>query len=223
MIFSTLTLYCNDLEKQKQFFEEVLNLGVDKIEEGLVIKVGKTLLKFIKKPKSDPYHYCFLIPSNKIEEAKKWLNPDFLVEENDLIIHHLPTWNAHNLYFYDGDGNLAEFIVHHDLNNESSLPFDESQILQLNEIGIATNNNLLHIKKLKELGLKLFRGDEERFAAMGNPQGLFILVNNKLKDNWFPTKIFPRSVPFRCQVKIDDQFWDIEYDGRELIIKKLQT
>jgi len=223
MFIKTLTLGCNDLVKQARFYEEVLKLKVTQTKDSIEVQAGLTRLKFIQQDKVAAYHYCFLIPSNKIAEAEAWINTALFADENEDIIFDLPSWNAHNIYFYDGDGNLAEFIVHYDLENTTTTPFDESQILQVCEIGIPSNDLQNIIPSLEKLELDLFRGSLDRFAAYGDPQGLFILVNNTVKKTWFPSEIFPQGVAFDAVVDSKDHRYNVNFDGKLLSVEESLT
>ena len=121
MKIKEILLFTNELPKQKFFYKNIL--GFDLLTETkneFSLQVGWTILKFKYSPEPYKYHYCFLIPSNKLEEAIIWLKKRLtIISTNDNPVHHFESWNAHASYFYDGAGNLAEFIVRHDLKNEN--------------------------------------------------------------------------------------------------------
>src|SRR5690606_4380100 len=106
------------------------------------VKIGWSILRFIKSIEPYLYHYCFLIPSNSLDKALAWMKERvgiIEIEDGENIVN-FEDWNAESFYFYDGSGNLAEFIVHHDLNNSIYQDFDISEVLGVNEIGIGTDD-----------------------------------------------------------------------------------
>jgi hypothetical protein len=127
------------------------------------------------------------------------------------------SWHAESVYFYDGSGNIAEFIVRYDLHNDTKTPFDVSQIISVNEIGMPSNNSEKLNQELEEkINSKFWKGDLKRFATNGSQNGLFLLVNNEFKKEWFPTTIFPKSAPFEAEVDIDNTCHKIEFKNQKL-------
>jgi hypothetical protein len=225
MKIKEILLFTNELPKQKKFFESVL--GFDLLEEAsyrFSIQVGWTKLVFQKSRENYKYHYCFLIPSNKLEEAIIWLSKktNLVKIEKERVIQYFENWNAHAIYFYDGAGNLAEFIVRHNLKNESQKNFDLSQILGVNEIGMPTND----IRKInqeieKDTGSNFWKGNKEIFGTNRTPEGLFLLVNNEIKKTWFPTEMFTQSSPFEISITVNQKNYFIKFKNQEIVkIKK---
>ena len=136
MKIKSITLLAKDLEAQKSFYRDTL--GIDLVEESsyaFTIRIGWSTLTFRKSNEKYIYHYCFLIPSNKLDEALEWFGArlDILpIEEK--YNYFFKNWNAKSFYFYDGDGHVAECIVRYDLDNPSPLPFGVSDLLCVNEI-----------------------------------------------------------------------------------------
>ncbi len=85
----------------------------------------------------------------KLEEAEKWLSSktSFIKYKNKNVID-FDNWNAKSLYFLDSTGNVLEFIARFDLENKSDKRFDASEILEISEIALVTNN-------VKEMAAKL--------------------------------------------------------------------
>ena len=189
MKIKELTLFTSNFKAQIEFYSEVLELDiVSKNKNSYTFKVGNSLLKFVKSKTSKPYHFAFNIPSNKEIEAKDWLKERVSLlpfEEKEII--NFEDWNAKALYFYDTDDNIVEFIARKNLNLESDSPFTSKSILNISEIALASTN----IKETAAIlnsfkSIKKYSGDFERFCALGNEEGLFIIVNPTLKK-WFPT------------------------------------
>ncbi len=222
MKIKSLTLFTNKLSNQKDFYTKTLGfelLGNEK--DGFTIQVGFTKLKFKRSEEDFKYHYCFLIPSNKLNKSIRWLQDrlKLIYIERDRVIQNFKRWNADSVYFYDGAGNLAEFIVRYDLQNESEGAFDLSQILCVNEIGMPTNDVAKINAALEEkLNSKFWKGDLERFGTNGSQNGLFLLVNNELKKTWFPTEVITQSSPFEAIVEVNENRFDINFVKQEMKI-----
>lgn len=207
MRIKKLKLFTHKLESEKQFYSETL--GFELIEEtstSFTLKIGWSELTFVKSEQHHIYHYCFLIPSNKLNEALDWMEKrvSIVVSEEGTKTHRFETWNADAFYFYDASGNIVEFIVRYDLNNESDADFSISDVLCVNEIGMPTNDVEKSNGELQEqFGTKLWKGDLKRFATNGNQEGLFLLPNYELKDFWFPTSVKIRREPFEIHFEND--------------------
>ncbi|MFT6747597.1 MAG: catechol-2,3-dioxygenase, partial [Glaciecola sp.] len=171
MKFRKLSLYTNNLESEFQFYANTL--GFEVVESGptrFSVKVGWSQLSFAKSESEHKYHYCFLIPSNQLDQALDWVEKrtEVIIIEKNKKIQNFKTWNADSFYFNDASGNLAEFIVRHDLNNSNSSSFDLPMALGINEIGMPTtdisntNNQLV-----TEIDSKFWKGDYERFGTNG--------------------------------------------------------
>ncbi|HFA51175.1 MAG TPA: glyoxalase [Bacteroidetes bacterium] len=220
MKIKEITLFTNKIESQKIFYGNVLGFEIlRENENGFSVQVGYSVLSFKKSKKNHKYHYCFLIPSNKLDESIVWLNErlEIIKIEGDRITQYFESWNAKSVYFYDGAGNVAEFIVRYDLKNEQKDEFNLSQILCVNEIGMPTKNvGKINSELEQQLGSKFWKGNLKRFATNGTQNGLFLLVNNGLKKNWFPTDLETESAPFDATVIVDGNYHKIEFKKGEL-------
>jgi hypothetical protein len=146
----------------------------------------------------------FLIPANKLIQAMEWMEKriEIVDIEKGRKTQRFESWNADSFYFYDASGNIAEFIVRHDLNNARNSDFSSSDVLCVNEIGMPTNDvektdNLLH----DNFGTEFWKGDLKRFGTNGSQEGLFLLPNYTVKDKWFPTSIPVKPAPFEAVIK----------------------
>lgn len=183
----------NNISKTIAFYTQNLGFKIlDHDSTSVSFQIGSSILKFIENRNFDSiYHLAFNIPENKLDEAIKWCKNrvDLIPIENESVITRFESWNANAVYFYDNNGNLLEFIARHDLNNSQSEPFETKSILNISEIGI------VHEKPL-ELGQNLINqhqlnffsknANSEFFAAIGNDEGLLIIV--KPNRNWYPTQ-----------------------------------
>ena len=228
MRIKSITLYTHKLTDQKIFYNQTLGFPIiEECDNSFMIQTGYSNLTFKRSDQVFHYHYCFLIPSNKIQEAINWLQQrlELVIDKEGRIIHRFESWNAHAIYFWDGSGNLAEFIIRHDLNNETDQPFDRSQILNFNEIGMPTSGKVQQLNSQLEtiLNSKFWKGDLERFATNGTQEGLFLLINNNIKKTWFPTSLETQSCPFEAVIEADEQFFNIAFKNQELEINHLTS
>ncbi len=199
-----LTLYTNKLSKQKEFYVEVLGFNLlEEKENKITMQIGNTKLTFKYTERDYKYHYCFLIPSNKLKEAVKWLKKRLKIIkiEEKFETQFFESWNAESVYFYDGTGNVVEFIVRYDLENEVNEEFTNAAVISVNEIGAPSKTIEKHDKQLENwMHSKLWKGNYERFACNGTQEGLFLLVNNIEKTKWFPTEVKTESSPFKALI-----------------------
>ena len=190
MKISELTLYTTNLEDQKQFYTQVLELPLlSSDKESFMIKIGASLLKFTKAKTTNPAHFAINISSYKIQEALHWIQKRtqiLLCEGEDVA--DFSNWNAEALYFYDADRNIVEFIARKDIDSINTNPFSVTDLLSISEIGIVSADNKAIYEQLQAIRpIPIYDGSLERFCVLGNAEGLFILVNNT-KKKWFPTQ-----------------------------------
>ena len=189
MQIKEVILFTNNIQKQKQFYKTVLEF--EQIEDSLEkisFKAGKSVLTFQYKEDIKPSHVAFNIPSIAITDALIWLQKrtEVLDCEGEKIAD-FSNWKAKAIYFYDADNNIMEFIARERIEIESDFAFTPRAILSISEIAIATNNiETIYetINKIKPI--QNFDGDFTRFCALGNDEGLFIIVD-KNKKKWYPT------------------------------------
>ncbi len=201
MKIKELLLYTNDIKRQVDFYTKVLNLSIIEKSFGTVcFKVGDSTLTFKYRDKCTPYHVAFNIPSNKEIEALNWLKEKVEIipfEGNELI--DFKKWNAKSMYFYDADLNIIEFISRRDIEVISEEEFTSNSILSISEIGIGAKQ----IKKLYKIidsirPIDIFDGNFDKFCALGDHMGLFIIANLTSKS-WFPSndKIYQSDFQIR--------------------------
>ena len=193
-----LRLLGRKLEEQRQFYSDVLGLPIaeDSAHE-ITVQAGHSKITFAdEKPEyHNPfYHFCFLIPENKLESARVWLSKRWpVITVNGQQVMHFRSSNAHSIYFLDPAGNIGEFIAHHDLKNARSGEFTSDDILHVNEIGVVVDDVPKTVLAMKErMGISPFIPASNVFAPVGTRQGSFIVVK---KDRlWFPEQKSPAIV-----------------------------
>ncbi|UCD61428.1 MAG: VOC family protein [Flavobacteriaceae bacterium] len=189
MKIKELKIYTPNLPKQTDFYVDKIGLDlIEKTEFEARLQIGKSILVLIENDKFQPYHFAINIPSNKEEEALKWLKSRVtILKDGKNEIQDFDFWNAKAIYFYDMDNNIVELIARKNLKNESKELFSSKSFLEISEIGTPANDIEKTYKTLKSyVDIPIFDGGFERFCAIGDEVGLFICINKNIKD-WFPT------------------------------------
>ena len=189
MKIQELILNTNKLSEQIHFYNAILGLKIiHRDVDNCSFRVGASRLTFKYQNKFSPYHFAFNIHSNIELEALKWLKErvPILPFEGEEVVD-FKSWNARSVYFYDKDFNIVEFISRKNLKNYQEERFSSASILNISEVGIATTEIEKTYHDLNRIrSIKVFDGNFKRFCAIGNEEGMFILVNHKVK-RWFPT------------------------------------
>lgn len=219
MEIKKITLYTNQIEKQKQFYHH--NLGFTLIrenEELIELQIGKSILAFQYKQDCSPYHFAMNIPSFQEQEALAWLQKKtkILNDENENNIQDFDDWNAKAIYFYDPDNNIVEFIARKNLAYQTDRKFTAQSVKEISEIGIPTDKIAKHYDWLhQQFSLEIYSGTMHRFCAIGNEKGLFICIDKNIKK-WFPTNDDAHSSPFEITIKENEKIDRIAYSNDKL-------
>lgn len=190
-----LILETTRLEELKEFYSRVLNWPPADEEEGsFTLELQDTELEFRQhNGGQEPfYHFAINIPANKIEQAREWLKsrvPLLWLDDYQSDIAEFTNWNARSIYFIDPAGNIVELIARLDLDNEADEPFSQKQFISISEVGLVVPAADLEAKSeeiLDDFRLTWFskQPPQESFKAIGDDQGLFILVPER--RNWYP-------------------------------------
>ena len=208
MIIKQLTIYTNRLQEHTEFYQNLLGLTLtNKSENSVDFKIGHSILTLCKESSATPYHFAINIPSNKDIEALNWLRQRVEIlryNENELI--SFQNWNAKAIYFYDADKNIVELIARKNLKIETNEPFDQNQFLGISEIGLSVQSvadTYKEIRAIKEI--KIFDRYLDIFLAIGDEQGLFIIIDQN-KKRWFPCNDFAYTSNFKVTGDINMEF-----------------
>jgi len=198
MNITYLELLTSDLRVQYDFYFNLLDLPVELSSDTLKVQAGATKLVFTQADSdfAGAYHFAFNIPENQIHAAKDWIagRAPLLRDETGKDDFDSASWNSHSVYFKDAAGNILEFIARHNLSNAVADAFDSSQILNVSEIGLPSENVIAFAKNLcSTLGLSVFKQEPgEIFTPVGDDNGLFILP---VKDRiWYPNTGVPAKL-----------------------------
>ena len=208
-----LELLSADLEAQRDFYANVLELPVRVDEPILEVQAGRTRLFFTYTPEFDgAYHFAFNIPTNQFESAKRWISSrvPLLQDENGNDEFHSENWNSGSVYFKDPAGNVLEFIARHNLDNAVDGDFDRLHILNISEIGLPSEDVVgLATEICKRLDVSVYRQEpNESFTPVGDDNGLLIIP---VKDRiWIPNSGVPaKLLSVRVEGLLNGKEWEV--------------
>lgn len=212
-----------DLPAQRDFYADILELPVKLDSAVLEVKVGRTLLRFTQAPSEfkGAYHFAFNIPENQYQAAKKWLagRTSLLRDKTGKEDFESQSWVSTSLYFLDAAGNVLEFIARHNLQNATEGEFSSSQILNVSEIGLPSEDVIALANQLStQLGLPIFKQEpNETFTPVGDDEGLFILP---VKDRiWMPDSGVPaKLLPVKVWGEANGMEWEVRGVPYEIVL-----
>lgn len=190
MEISELRLKTHKLNSLRDFYAGTMEFSLlEDTDDHIVLDAGATRLMFEQDMSmAHYYHFAFNIPHNQFADAKAWLaqrTPLLTFEGEDEI--EWSAWDAQAVYFQDPAGNVGELIARRTLDNASDLPFSGQSIRRVSEIGLAVSDVPVTTELLvNRFDLPIYDGGGEIFCAMGDADGLLILV--KVGRPWFPTQ-----------------------------------
>jgi hypothetical protein len=203
MNIQKLELFTASLRVQEDFYSKTLRLPAKITPYGLLIRAGTTEILFKQAPSDfdGAYHFAFNIPENQYFAAKKWISSraPLLRDKTGKEDFNSQSWNSDSVYFLDAAGNVLEFIARHNLANAATSDFDRTQILNVSEIGLPSENVIRLAKELcAQLGIFVFKQEpNETFTPVGDDNGLLILpAANRIwmPDSGVPAKMLPLTV-----------------------------
>ena len=209
MQFTEVEIHVADAEETALFYER---MGAEVVKRGEVfaITIGDSVLTLIPSNKRWSYHLAFNIPFEQVEESVHWLQKYVAVQpfEGEEIVE-FPNWNARAVYFYDPAGNILELIGRKPFQEEGESPFTFQSILNISEVGWPVND--VDQAKL-QLPFPVYSQFGEYFAAMGDKEGLFIVVDAKEKK-WIPNDDQVEFSPCKVIATHQEHRWTIERRG----------
>lgn len=183
-----LNLPSTNLDAQEMLFRERLGFECKRTaHDRLTIKSGANRLHFTKSDTQYYFHYCFLIPPGCMDSTVAFLDErsfEPLLFNGERIVDFK---NGKAVYFYDADGNLAEFIERPSLGHPARSDFKISDVIRLNEIGLPAEEPIAFAKQLiddygiEPIGGGLFRDD---FVWCGDFEGVLLIP--QVGRNWIP-------------------------------------
>ncbi len=213
MLFKEIRLKTKHLSALHNFYKEILELNTSYSDENSIkVIAGESHLIFEETidPEDPFYHFAFNIPTNKFDDAFKWIQNkvDLLwLDDYKGYVADFVNWKAKSFYFKDPAGNILEMITRLELQDNVDETFSCRHIRSISEIGLvyeADDFDGSVQQLLKTFPIHYFNKQPPlpHFRAIGDDEGLFIIVP---KDRiWFATKtikskIFPMQIVFEVE------------------------
>lgn len=214
MNIEKIVLLTDKLEKQRDFYGNILELPVETFENHIIVKTGKSEVVFKRSNTPAYYHFAFNIPSNQINEALEWVEEraEILSNRGKKIVD-FKAWEAQAVYFHDPAGNVVELIARQPAKIESDQVFTADSLKYISEIGVAVRNVKYHFDHLNlRHNVPFYSGNTRDFCAAGDAEGLFILVLANSKY-WLPTELKAKQFPLTAYFKTTGGLKEYKYEG----------
>jgi len=222
MKIQQLCLYTSNIPRQYHFFKEELGMKIlNYSENSFEVACGYSILKFEYQENHVPAHYAFHIPDEQEEEALGWLEKVVpVLKYNDQEIVDFSNWKAKSIYFHDKDQNIVELISRRDFSKPQVGIFTAENIVGIAEIGLATSAIKPVFEKLSlTCGLQKYDGNFDKFCAIGEDSGLFIVVKEQEKE-WFPTKMKAKPSDFKLNFEHLKKNFQLEFVNGKVLISE---
>ena len=221
-----LKLYCANLDEQRFFYTKKFKFPVlEDTPDSITLAVGDSRLTFEEnRIHKSYYHFAINIPFGAVEKALRWAHKKVdILQYDDEAIQEFRAWNARAFYFLDPAGNVVELIGRKRFNDESPNTFNESNLLNISEVGVPVFEVSSAFKILKKAtGIKKFDCVSNMFCAAGDHEGLFILVDSAEKS-WFPTDDPARAFNLEVDFEVDGNDFNLTYLEGDLEIDDVKT
>lgn len=218
MKIKELTLLTNDLVETEIFYTNILQFAISsKSNNSISFLVGKSILTFTLniKPTQPIYHFAFLVPLDLMEDVRIKLSRkiDLIKPENNSEMVFFSKWKAKSFYFLDNNNNILECIAREDLAYYLDEGFTFSHIININEVGVASDSPLdLSEKLMIETGVSYFSKGPIRadFVALGTEEGLIVITD--CYRNWFPTQNLAEKHCVKVKIEINSYVHDVTFN-----------
>jgi hypothetical protein len=199
-------------DELRDFYVERLEFDAEDRDRGrdlVTVRIGSGILRF-SEADSDAapfYHFAFLVPGDRFEEAHRWL-----AERAQLLPHpktgnvilDFDNWNALACYCLDPVGNIVELIAHRGVSEtRTQQAFGGSALVGFSELGLVVPDKAASAAQLEqERGLHVWDGEvnhPQRLAFVGERARTFIL--SPIGRGWFPTDRPAEMHPLRVVVE----------------------
>src|SRR5438309_1446303 len=101
---------------------------------GDAILAGETRLRFDVEDGDAFYHFAFLVPGDRFDDALAWAR-----ERVELLgdVFDFEAWDARAVYFHDPAGSIVELIAHHGLEEDGRTGgFAAEELVGFSELGL---------------------------------------------------------------------------------------
>jgi len=179
------------LDAAAAFFRDVLKMPVAEQVDRVTVTAGFSRLVITPGEQFDGVHHlAFGVSPHDFDDARIWLKQrvDLIAAGDSEVVQGPPGWDSRSVYFLGPEDILLEFIAR---ESDSGLPPRDGVIplpFSISEIGISVPDTMAAVAELtKVLRLPIFPPQEADFAAVGDHDGLLIVVDQD--RTWFPTRV----------------------------------
>lgn len=139
MKFEQITLLTSNFTETMQFYDEILECPVQKINEDCFnVEIGESTLVFQRTNElmQPYYHFAIDIPYNYFYDMKQhFQNILFLLMEEGKHSVYYESFIAHSMYFNDPSGNIVELIA------RATNITDEPEFSRISEMSFVCNDS----------------------------------------------------------------------------------
>ncbi len=166
---------------------------------GSAVQIGWTTLQ-LRDAGSDPVggvHLAFNVPADRFEAATTWLLERSPLQRNAKGEAHFTfggRWESESIYYDGPDALILELIGRRRLPASGRTgAFHGSELTCISEVGLPTADvAALTARAEAAFGLQPFSPPTPHFAALGDDEGLLIVVD--ATRHWFPEqKVLPNA------------------------------
>ncbi|HSI66235.1 MAG TPA: serine hydrolase [Planococcus sp. (in: firmicutes)] len=208
-MFKKVTLYTNQLEDMKGFYEYQLGFRiVEEDDSSFTLSIGESQLVFRESERAAVYHYALNIPGNQFTLAKSWASERMTLnrqEGMDEVFY--ANFDADAFYFQDPAGNVVEFIARRSVDRMGNFTVDS--LLNISEVSITTPYVEEVGEQIEDMDIPV-RGnkgiDPKSLNFLGSGHAYIILVAPK--RTWYFSKQKSETHPLSIELT----------DGRQITI-----
>lgn len=195
MIIEEVVLAALDLGALADFYRWLpVSRGSD-----LRIEIGRSLLVFEEGDRG-PTHFAIDVTVGAFDEVAEWADASFglVRSRSGETRFRFESWRARACYFLDPAGNLGEFIAREERSHCARFVGLSEIALVVDDVG-RTRQDLL---------LPAYGEPGTDFAALGDPDGLFIVA--KTGRPWYPDQSIPSCpVETRATVRAENRRFQV--------------
>lgn len=190
MKIHSLSLPSTNIDSMREFYTSVLGLKLAESDsQFFTLQAGFTRLAFntTNDGTLPKHHFAFNIPPNLFQKGKTWLaeRTALVSGKEGQVEFDFSNWNALGMYFIDPAGNIGELIARDMLPSAQVDEFSADHIVSVSEIGVPVPDVPGTVDLLRRAaGLQPYRGETDTFTAVGDENGLLIVVQQGRE--WYP-------------------------------------
>ncbi len=183
MRLQQITIACHDVATQTAWFAQH---GWSATHQQ--VHIGHSTLAFEPSTTTHVYHYAMAVPTNSVAAAVRWCATHqipLIAGDGHAPIYQFDEWGMQAIYFFDGAGNVAEFIGAYDASQPQIERFDIAMIVGISEIGVVSADVPRDAHDLQQhYKLDSFFSYNATFHPVGDADGRVIIVEPARE--WYP-------------------------------------